>query len=45
MLKRKQGDIVNVSSIAGRVGFPYPEASAAAKDGFIGFTRVLRNAQ
>src|SRR5205085_2495429 len=32
----------NVSSMAGRVGFPYTEAYAAAKDGLIAFTRVLR---
>ena len=43
MLERGRGHIVNVSSIAGRVGFPYAEAYAAAKDGLIGFTRVLRN--
>jgi len=43
MLERGRGHIVNISSIAGRVGFPYSEAYAAAKDGLIGFTRVLRN--
>jgi short-subunit dehydrogenase len=43
MLKRGRGHIVNISSIAGRVGFPYTEAYAAAKDGLIGFTRILRN--
>jgi short-subunit dehydrogenase len=43
MLRRGRGHIVNISSIAGRVGFPYTEAYAAAKDGLIGFTRVLRN--
>ena len=43
MLKRGRGHIVNISSIAGRVGFPYTEAYAAAKDGLIGFSRVLRN--
>ena len=43
MLKRGRGHIVNISSIAGRVSFPYTEAYAAAKDGLIGFTRVLRN--
>jgi short-subunit dehydrogenase len=42
MLKRGRGHIVNISSMAGRVGFPYTEAYGAAKDGLIGFTRVLR---
>jgi len=42
MLQRGRGHIVNISSIAGRVSFPYSEAYAAAKDGLIGFTRVLR---
>src|SRR4030081_475557 len=43
MLKRGRGHIVNISSIAGRVGFPYTESYAAAKDGLIGFARVVRN--
>jgi short-subunit dehydrogenase len=43
MLQRRRGHVVNISSIAGHVGFPYTEAYAAAKDGLIGFTRVLRN--
>jgi short-subunit dehydrogenase len=34
---------VNIPSLAGRIGFPYAEAYAAAKDGLIGFTRVLRS--
>jgi EmrB/QacA subfamily drug resistance transporter len=43
MLARGRGHVVNVSSIAGHVAFPHVEAYAAAKDGLIGFTRVLRN--
>ncbi len=43
MLEQGYGHIVNISSLAGRIGFPYTEAYAAAKDGLIGFTRVLRN--
>lgn len=37
------GHVVNLSSIAGHVAFPYTEAYAAAKDGLIGFARVLRS--
>jgi len=43
MLQRGHGHIVNISALAGRVAFPYTEVYAAAKDGLIGFTRVLRN--
>ena len=43
MLDRGRGHIVNVSAIAGRIAFPHTEAYAAAKDGLIGFTRVLRS--
>jgi len=43
MVSRGKGHVVNISAIAGRVGFPYLEAYAAAKDGLIAFTRVLRN--
>ena len=42
MLQRNHGHIVNISSMGGRVGFPYTEVYSAAKDGLIGFTRVLR---
>jgi short-subunit dehydrogenase len=42
MLHRGRGHIVNISAMAGRVAFPYTEVYAAAKDGLIGFTRVLR---
>jgi short-subunit dehydrogenase len=42
MLDRGRGHIVNISSIAGYVGFPYTEAYAAAKSGLMGFTRTLR---
>src|SRR5215470_13207026 len=43
MLSRGRGHIVNISAMAGRVSFPYTEVYAAAKDGIIGFTRVLRS--
>lgn len=42
MLARERGHIINISSMAGRTSFPFTEAYAAAKDGLIGFTRVLR---
>jgi short-subunit dehydrogenase len=42
MLARERGHIVNVSSMAGRVSFPAAKVYGAAKDGLIGFTRVLR---
>jgi short-subunit dehydrogenase len=42
MLARQHGHIVNVSSMAGRTSFPFTESYGAAKDGLIGFTRVLR---
>lgn len=43
MLAQGSGHVVNISSIAGRVGFPFTEAYAASKDGLIAFSRVLRN--
>jgi short-subunit dehydrogenase len=43
MLRRESGHIINISAMAGRVSFPFTEAYAAAKDGVIGFTRVLRS--
>ena len=43
MLERGYGRIVNISSLAGHVGFPFTEAYAATKDGLTAFSRVLRN--
>jgi short-subunit dehydrogenase len=42
MLERGRGHIVNISSLAGSMGFPNTEVYAAAKDGLVGFSRVLR---
>lgn len=42
MVARKQGYIVNISSMGGRISFPHTEIYSACKDGLIGFTRVLR---
>lgn len=43
MLDRGYGRVINISSIAGHVGFPTTEAYAASKDGLIAFSRVFRN--
>src|SRR5438552_4164310 len=43
MLERGYGRIVNISSLAGHVGFPFTEAYGAGKDGLIAFSRVFRN--
>jgi len=43
MIEPGYGRIINISSIAGRVGFPFSEAYAASKDGLIAFSRVLRS--
>ena len=43
MLERGSGRIINISSLAGRNGFTFTEAYAAAKDGLIAFSRVIRN--
>src|SRR5207245_8858849 len=44
MLERGYGRIINISSIAGRVGFPFTEAYAASKDGLLAVSRVRRHA-
>ena len=41
MRRRKQGDIVNVSSLAGRSGFPGGTAYTASKHAVLGFSRSL----
>jgi short-subunit dehydrogenase len=43
MLDRGYGRIINISSLAGHVSFPYTESYAAAKDGLTAFSRVLRS--
>jgi len=42
MIRRGEGHIVNISSLAGLVGTPYEEAYAASKHGLVGFSRSLR---
>jgi NAD(P)-dependent dehydrogenase (short-subunit alcohol dehydrogenase family) len=41
MLARRRGRIVNVASVAGRIGFPYTSAYCASKHGVVGLTRAL----
>ncbi len=42
MLERGRGHIINVASLAGKMGIPYFGAYSASKAGLIGFTRALR---
>ncbi|HET7767212.1 MAG TPA: SDR family oxidoreductase [Chloroflexota bacterium] len=42
MLHRRRGHIVNVSSLAGKVGLACMETYAATKSGLLGFTQSLR---
>jgi NADP-dependent 3-hydroxy acid dehydrogenase YdfG len=42
MLEQGRGHVVNISSMAGSMGFPNTEVYAAAKDGLVAFSRVLR---
>lgn len=41
MIDRKRGRIINVASVASKVGLLYMAAYAASKHGVLGFTRVL----
>lgn len=43
MLKRGSGHIVNISSLAGKTGFPFQSPYAAAKAGLNEFTHSLRS--
>lgn len=42
MRKQGSGHIINVASIAGKLGFPYNSAYVAAKHACVGFTHALR---
>jgi len=42
MKKQGSGHIINVASLAGKIGFPYNSAYVAAKHACVGFTRALR---
>lgn len=41
MLAKKQGRIINISSLAGKIGLPFGAAYAASKHGLLGLTRSL----
>jgi short-subunit dehydrogenase len=42
MKAQKRGHIINMSSLAGKAGFPYSSAYIAAKHACVGFTAALR---
>lgn len=42
MKQRKSGHIINIASVAGKMGFPYNSAYVAAKHAVVGFTAALR---
>jgi short-subunit dehydrogenase len=42
MLERRRGHIVNIASLAGKIGFPFLASYCATKHGVIGFTHALR---
>lgn len=42
MKKQGSGHIINVASMAGKIGFPFNSAYVAAKHACVGFTRALR---
>jgi NAD(P)-dependent dehydrogenase (short-subunit alcohol dehydrogenase family) len=41
MVKRKWGRVINIASIAGKVGAPYISAYAASKHGVLGLTQSV----
>lgn len=42
MIERKAGRIINIASLAGRIGHPYNAAYGASKHALIGFTKSIR---
>ena len=42
MKKQRSGHIINVASMAGKLGYPYNSAYVAAKHACVGFTHALR---
>ena len=43
MLERREGAVVNLASLAGKLGSPNSAAYTASKHGLVGFTRALRS--
>ena len=41
MLERRRGRILNIASLAGKIGLPHGAAYAVTKHGLLGFTRTL----
>ena len=41
MIKRQSGRIINIASVAGKVGKPYISAYTASKHGVLGFTKSI----
>jgi 3-hydroxybutyrate dehydrogenase len=41
MFERRHGRIINIASMAARVGFPYTAAYVASKHGVLGLTRAV----
>lgn len=42
MKRQKSGHIINIASLAGKIGYPYNSAYVAAKHACVGFTHALR---
>ncbi|MBL7215579.1 MAG: SDR family oxidoreductase [Phycisphaerae bacterium] len=42
MIERKRGRIINIASLAGRIGHPFNAAYSASKHALIGFTKSIR---
>jgi 3-hydroxybutyrate dehydrogenase len=41
MFERRRGRVINIASVAAKVGFPYTAAYVAAKHGVLGLTRAV----
>ena len=41
MIKQESGRVINIASVAGKLGMPYISAYAASKHGVLGFTKSI----